>query len=71
MTDDPKIVHLQTGYIPEEAPIDASEIQQLRWDIALLADEIKQLSVLLSKQVRGMAVLNNKLNGIDRHIQGK
>ena len=62
--DDPKIVQLPTGYQPELAPPDATEIQQLRWDITLLADEIKQLSVLLSKQVRGMAVMNDKLNKI-------
>ena len=71
MSDDKKVVALPTGYVPDDPPPDASEIEELRWSLTLLADEIKQLSVLLNKQVRAMQVMSNKLNQIDRHIQGK
>lgn len=72
MSDDPtKIVRLQTGYSPEDPPPQLSDVQELQWAISLLADEVKQLSVLLSKQVRGMATLNDKLNQIQKQLKEK
>ena len=40
MTDDPKVVTLQTGYVPEDAPPDATDIQQLRWDITAVQGSV-------------------------------
>lgn len=64
VSDEPKVVQLPTGYKPEQAPPDASEMQQLSWDITLLADEIKQLSIVLNKTVRAQVIQNNKIQEI-------
>lgn len=52
MSDDPKIIPLPTGYTPQEAPVHADEIQLLRWDISLLAEEVTELSKLLRTLVK-------------------
>ncbi len=69
MTD--KIVPIGTGYTPLEAPTTASDVLELRWSVALLAEEIEQLSKTVSGMTRVNKIFNSKLDEILKLLKGR
>jgi len=69
MSDDPKVLVLPTGYKPDTPPPNVDMITQLQWDISMLADEIRLLSVTLNKLTQGMVVMNNRQQEIIRELR--
>lgn len=60
MTDDKKVVTLPTGYEPMSAPPNADDLAEIRWSLALIADEIQLLSRTVMNLTRALRTLNKR-----------
>lgn len=64
MTDDKKVVTLPTGYDPQTPPPNSSDIDDLRWGIAMMSEELTHLSLVINNLTRA-------LRGIERRLKTK
>lgn len=68
MKDD-KVVPLNTGYKPKDTNMDETEVQAIRWSLALLHEEIEALAKAQTGLTRAVKGMNDRLNVILNHVK--
>lgn len=71
MSTDDKVIPLDTGYVPGPRQVNLDDIHQLHFTVAELANEIKELSIALSKLTRAHRLFAEQQKQILEHIKAK